>query len=144
MNIRIFALALVSILLLNAQYIQAEPVQLNPQLQSLSQQMAVIGEGLAAGASRGLERAGKEVTKTLPTKIDLEFSPRSLWGSILSITGAMFIYNGFNQLLNTWKKTDAALANKQEDRTKLYKIGACKIAAGFLSLGASYIVWNHK
>ena len=134
MNIRTFKLALASILLLT---IAVPMIAMDESLKKVAEHAAIV-------AGKEMERAGKEITKTLPTKIDLEFSPRSLWSSILSITGAVFIYNGFNQLLNTWQKTDATLAAKNEDRTKLYKIGACKIAAGFLYLGASYAVWNRK
>lgn len=95
-------------------------------------------------AGQELEKAGKEIIKTLPKKIDLEFSPKSLWTSILSIAGAVSIYKGLNQIWNTLSKSDEALKAKNQDRKKLYTIGSIKVLTGLLCLGGSYATWNWK
>lgn len=134
MNIRTLALALLSASLLS----NALPMI------AMEESMKRAADYAAATAGKELERAGKEITKTLPTKIDLEFSPRSLWTSILSIAGAISIYQGINQLWNTWGKTGEKLKQENEDSKKLYTIGACKVLTGLLCLGGSYATWNWK
>lgn len=134
MNIRVFVLALLSALFLT---------NTTPTI-AMDEPLKKLADHAASAIGKELKEAGKEITKTLPTKIDVELSPRPFWGAILSVAGAMSIYQGLHQLWNTWEKSDQALQGEHVDRKKSYQIGLAKIAAGILSLGGSYAVWNWK
>lgn len=104
-------------------------------LLAMEQSLKNVADHASIRFGEELTKAGAEMTKALP---------KSLWTSILSIAGAVFVYKGFNQLLNTWGKTDEKLRAQHEDSTKSYTVSACKIIAGLLSLSGSYAVWNWK
>lgn len=103
-----------------------------------------VADHAAVSFGKELEKAGKEITKTLPKTIDLDIPAKRLFPILTSIAGIAFLYRGISKALSTLEKTNEELTRNNQDRTLLYKAAACNIGFGLLSLFASFAVLYWK
>lgn len=122
----------------------ASIVYTGQSLPVLDESLKGVADHAAASFGKELEKAGKEITKTLPTTINVDIPSKQLFSAFISIAGVAFLYNGISKALSTLEKTNEELTRNNQDRTRLYKAAACNIGFGLLSLAASFAVLNWK